>query len=233
MRAIRRTDAIIHFFYNDYVGSEMRYFVYIGKFADGTRLDGSFANALPEEIARCLAEHGVCAECGARVSIFLDPCPCGILPNEGGHLRVAIVNRSSMPTLHDLLGREFERVRSANRKRRMRAAKTTLTDSEVSLLLSLQRGLCFYCGEEFPFGDSGPMYHRDHYQALVAGGETTLENTVLACSLCNARKGATNGWTFSQISSRVRRSEVKARYAAMRRYFRVGLKKYLNASTAE
>jgi hypothetical protein len=40
------------------------------------------------------------------------------------------------------------------------------------------------------------------------------------------------GWTFGLISSREHRTEVKVRYAAMRRHFRGGIQKYVKALTA-
>lgn len=80
--------------------------------------------------------------------------------------------------------------------------------------------------EEFSVGRNGRIFQRDHYVALFAGGETSLKNTVLACKLCNTRKGTTHGTEFSRLSARNRRDAIKSRYNAMRRQFRIGLIKY-------
>lgn len=227
MLEVKRTDSIIYFFHRDYVGDEGRWFFRIGKATGGTLLGRSFANPLPEELSVCFAKYGACADCGASVNATLDPGTCGATPDVGGHLKVVIFYRVGETTISDLLGREFERIKSKDRRNRMNEATVTLTDAEVALLFRLQRGLCFYCGEEFGMGKNGPMLQRDHYEALVAGGDTTLENIILACKLCNTRKGAMHGNEFSRLSARTRRDEVKSRYTAMRRQFRVGLARYL------
>jgi hypothetical protein len=143
MRETTRTDRIIHFLHSAYVGRESQYFVCVGKFADGTLLGYSFSNRLPTEIARFLADHGACAECGGQVGLTLDPCTCGSRPKEGGHLKVVIMNRAGTPSFDDLLDREFSRVKSARRSERIKRAEATLTEEEVSLLLRLQQNLCF------------------------------------------------------------------------------------------
>lgn len=62
---------------------------------------------------------------------------------------------------------------------------------------------CFYCGKvparivgnRYPFDswraydELGRAFHFDHKVPLAHGGETTLENVVLACERCNLHKG--------------------------------------------
>lgn len=222
-----RCGAIIKFLYNDYLGHQGRYFLFIGRVEDGTLLGESFDNALPVEIANFLSTHGLCARCGAGISVNLDPCQCGDRPEYGAHLKVVVVDRAATPSFGALLDREFQRVKSCRRHRRVRESDNTLTSEELALLLSLQGGLCFYCGEEFARNERGPVFHRDHYDALVTGGKTAICNTVLACPTCNAQKGVTDGATFSRMRARSRRPEICGRYTTMRRRFRAGLTKYL------
>jgi 5-methylcytosine-specific restriction endonuclease McrA len=230
MASTSRCDSIIRFFYNDYLGMENRYFVYVGKAEGGTLLGESFANALPLEIATFLSKYGACAACGRSVPVTLAPCPCRKPLDHGGHLKVVVVDRAGTPTLSDLLGREFERVKSATRQRRVRESNNNLTAAEVALLLDLQGEQCFYCGELLARNERGLVFHRDHYDALFAGGQTTIGNTVLACPSCNARKGTMDGASFSRLSARRRRPEIRSQYATMRRRFRAGLAKYLSKS---
>lgn len=45
-------------------------------------------------------------------------------------------------------------------------------------------GCCRYCGK------SEPPFHIDHVYPVSKGGETTIENLVLACKMCNNSKRA-------------------------------------------
>jgi len=50
------------------------------------------------------------------------------------------------------------------------------------------RDRCEYCG--LSQAGQEAVFHVDHVEPVVAGGETTLENLGLACVSCSLRKGA-------------------------------------------
>lgn len=58
------------------------------------------------------------------------------------------------------------------------------------LLRRLQRGRCFYCGEEMDVGaaDHTRMSTFDEVVPRARGGRAVLGNQVLACLVCNAAK---------------------------------------------
>ena len=76
-------------------------------------------------------------------------------------------------------------------KRRRRLRK-----SEKDALFKAQNGLCYYCGEamhkrpEHPddFNRDPKWCCVDHKVPFALGGETNMENCVVACRSCNSRK---------------------------------------------
>ena len=64
------------------------------------------------------------------------------------------------------------------------------TDWERTLM-SLQRGLCLYCGTSLATG-----YHLEHMVSLNDGGLHDHENTCLACPPCNQHKGTQTAEAF-------------------------------------
>lgn len=48
---------------------------------------------------------------------------------------------------------------------------------------------CRYCGKHVS-GDAGDRVYIDHVIPWVLGGQTVLDNGVVACSTCNSSKGA-------------------------------------------
>jgi 5-methylcytosine-specific restriction endonuclease McrA len=95
------------------------------------------------------------------------------------------------------------------------------------MLLTWQRSLCFYCGLPFQVEAGKTIFRRDHVLALLRGGATSIENTVLVCVSCNALKGSNDALLFSRRMARVRAPEAKPAYAALRRSFRRNLASYL------
>jgi len=55
-----------------------------------------------------------------------------------------------------------------------------------SLLLARQGRKCFYCGKTYP----SQQLTIDHQKPVSRGGKTSLENCVLACRICNSKKGS-------------------------------------------
>lgn len=57
------------------------------------------------------------------------------------------------------------------------------TDKQRRLILRRDEGLCFYCGEE-----AGEDWEADHVLPWAKGGQTVVENGVVACHDCNNSK---------------------------------------------
>jgi len=84
-------------------------------------------------------------------------------------------------------------------KRAYRLAKNggSHTKKEVCTLLKCQQHRCYYCNQLFDeTGEGGYYFHRDHMQALCAGGANDIDNIVLACSQCNLIKGGNDCSVF-------------------------------------
>jgi len=216
----------------DHVDGETCYHVTTGTTDQVSVMGRDFQAVMPAEIIERLHLHGRCTGCDGPVDAALNACKCGHVPRERGVLEVTIRNKAALPTFHALLGKVLERAKSAKRRARLAAVENTLTKAEVDLLLEWQRGLCFYCGQQFLSKDGRRIYRRDHVKPLLYGGPTTIENTVLACVSCNTKKGAGDAAFFSAKTARLRVPEVKPDYTAMRQHFRRRLNAYLKARAA-
>lgn len=52
-----------------------------------------------------------------------------------------------------------------------------------------QQGRCWWCCDELPWPDSGPLpFHADHVQPLCRGGRHEPANLVLSCPRCNTMR---------------------------------------------
>lgn len=72
-----------------------------------------------------------------------------------------------------------------NRRARKQLAPGSFDEADVQRLLSAQRGMCCYCGCTM-----GGKHTVEHLVPLSRGGTNWPSNLALACSPCNARKGA-------------------------------------------
>lgn len=76
-----------------------------------------------------------------------------------------------------------------------------LYKSEKDFLFNQQNGKCFYCGVTLHSrrtheddGNKDPLWAvTDHRIPFCHGGRTNIENCVISCRLCNAKKGVKHG----------------------------------------
>lgn len=183
--------------------------------------DPFFSSPLRPILVVFLSAVGRCASCGAAVSPNLVPCTCSGAGEERV-LDMRLVGAAEVQ-FDELLRSQMDQRRKERRAAASATGEGMLSDGDVALLFALQDSLCFYCAEEFDLGPSGHTFHRDHYLAVVHGGKSTLDNTVLACPLCNGKKGEMHGYDFELMMRRARRAEMKDRYAKMRRSFRAAM----------
>lgn len=212
---------------SEYVGSERYFPISIGDLSGGTRMHGSFAQPMSADLVDRIRLHRRCTGCQATIDPAFMKCGCGHIPPEGGIVEVTVFDKVAEPSFDQLVARLLNRAKAAVRRARLASVPCTLTPAEVALLLQWQRGMCFYCGEQFPSRDGVAIFSRDHFQSLRGGGATTIENSVLACAECNGRKGARDASIFLREVAQRRRLEVRAVHTAMLRSFRRRLANYL------
>ena len=70
-----------------------------------------------------------------------------------------------------------------NHRARKAGINGVLSGDEISGLYLAQEGVCAYCGE-----DMGAKYTVDHILPMSRGGENSIVNIALCCSLCNTSK---------------------------------------------
>lgn len=68
------------------------------------------------------------------------------------------------------------------------------TKKDIEAQYARQGGTCFYCGAAV-----GGKFHVDHVVPISRGGSDGPENLVIACPLCNRRKGAKHPAEFAGI----------------------------------
>lgn len=200
--------------------------LHLARVEEGSLVAKSVAQELRERHVSWLAEHGRCGTCGAAVHDLSAPCLNGCVPPIGGHVQLKI-SSEDWPSFNQMLVKMGEAFKKQTRQRRLAMVEDTLTDEEVAMLLEWQDGICYYCAEPFEDGKTGPIFQRDHYIALVNGGETTISNTVLACPRCNGRKRETHGDDYMRLVARERKPELRDLHARMLRRFRRKLKAYV------
>ena len=80
-------------------------------------------------------------------------------------------------------------------------------------LYVLQEGKCKYCNFEFPY----EKFCVDHVKPLKKGGETSLDNCVLACRSCNSRKRTKGkGESFTTLSESICHCKNKATHRLLK-----------------
>lgn len=79
---------------------------------------------------------------------------------------------------------ERNRANMQRRRARTKGAGGSFTASDVSLLMSSQKHLCWWCGEKIADGN----YHVDHRIPLSRGGSNAPENLCISCPQCNLSK---------------------------------------------
>lgn len=99
--------------------------------------------------------------------------------------------------------RELTRINKVNYYSRKRAVQGTHTAQQIRDLLISQHHHCYYCGGKFARVNGKYIYHVDHTFPLsrVAGTDIPANNIdylVLACPLCNDRKGDKYPWEFPE-----------------------------------
>lgn len=88
---------------------------------------------------------------------------------------------------------EYIRLKSQNRRARIKFDGGKLSKGIEQKLLNLQRGKCACCGQ--PIGDD---YHLDHIMPLALGGSHSDDNIQLLKSACNIKKNAKHPIDFMQ-----------------------------------
>lgn len=80
---------------------------------------------------------------------------------------------------------DARRLNEARRRaRKIANGVFTVTEHDVSRLLSRQGGRCAYCRKELTL-----RYHLDHVVPIARGGRHSIGNLVATCPLCNYKKG--------------------------------------------
>jgi len=72
--------------------------------------------------------------------------------------------------------------------------KGQVTPAHIAKLISIQRGLCYWC--RMPYGEK---FHIDHVWPLSKGGKHSPRNIVLTCANCNHRKSAKTPMEFAGV----------------------------------
>lgn len=80
---------------------------------------------------------------------------------------------------------EYHRAHNRARRAKAQSSLGRHTSKGIRLLLSSQKGLCWYCGKHV-----GNKYHVDHRIPLARGGSNEPENLCITCPACNLSKGA-------------------------------------------
>lgn len=220
---------VIAFMYSDYLDAGRCFFVSIGNAEDQRLMDHGFRREMSVALIERLLEHGNCAGCGGRVADLTGACPCGHTPRHAGVLELTVLDRAAEPCFDKLLARWLDGHKSAIRREREASLPRTLTDGEVQLLLTWQRDLCFYCGEEFLQPEGMHSYRKDHVIPVLHGGPTTIENTVLACVRCNSRKGSLSARQFVKVLATARGTARTMDHEQMLRTFRKKMKAYVSS----
>jgi 5-methylcytosine-specific restriction endonuclease McrA len=83
------------------------------------------------------------------------------------------------------------RARNARRRALEMLADGSFTTSDIRLLYTTQKGLCWWCGN--PLNND---YHIDHRLALTRGGTNNPNNLCLACPTCNRSKHNKLPWEW-------------------------------------
>ena len=162
--------------------------------------------------------YATCRRCGTELNSLQAHLSCRGSSEEWWPGRIAL----AIPAAHTALfalefRREVNRGRAFDRKQRLAAVGGTHTRAETRRLFKLQEGRCFYCFASLTTPEGTVSCHRDHFEAVVNGGNNSIVNIVLACPTCNTRKGASDGAAFVRTS--LRRATPEAR-AGLRRIHR-------------
>ena len=94
--------------------------------------------------------------------------------------------------------RLWQAAHQARRRVALKRSGGRFTADDVQNLLSMQRGLCAYCGASLSGG-----YHIDHRVPLSKGGENNRHNLDLLCPRCNLSKGSKLPHEFAQQNGRL------------------------------
>lgn len=216
------SNLVIYWFYHQEDSSV----VYIADAKHGSIAPKSFSREISIGTVTWLTANGKCMGCGFGVLDLSVPCTCSHTPDVGGHLCLTVPGEGGESSFRDILDKMIAGARKELRRNLLENVVNTLTEKEVDLLLQWQRSMCYYCAEPFAVGNNGPVFHRDHFIALVDGGPTTLNNTVLSCPRCNAQKGRMGGDDFVRLILSDVASDRRERIVTLQRAVRSNLAKH-------
>lgn len=66
------------------------------------------------------------------------------------------------------------------------------TKEDIEFIYSLQKGECYFCGQELGTQGEKGAFHIDHLNPIAKGGDNWPNNLCLACEQCNKRKHSHN-----------------------------------------
>ena len=78
-------------------------------------------------------------------------------------------------------------------KARRRNAEGRFTGSDISHLITMQKGKCASCARSIADG-----YHVDHIKPIILGGTNWPNNLQLLCPTCNLKKGGKDPFVFAK-----------------------------------
>ncbi len=182
---------------------------------DPGRAGQHWKDGITTDVVDFIVSKCKCACCGSAIKVPLVPCACGLATEHWGspELVAAYPSKVLDVEVKRLYARQTRRIRTDMVK--ANGGKITLQDK--ASLFTAQEGMCYYCSESLVDGDGRNRYHCDHFVALINGGRSDLENSVLACQRCNILKRRDDGHYFIRRVRRLQLISDPSRLAKMRK----------------
>lgn len=144
-----------------------------------------------------------CKYCKKPVPKNLGACDCG---RQKKLIKVEFLAEIFVPIFEDVLRlqswTDWTERKAFRRKKRLVDAGGKYSKADVIMLFNLQNGSCYYCLSSLVDLNNKERFHIDHYISVANGGTNGLENLVLACPICNIKKGSENGDSFARKTTK-------------------------------
>lgn len=155
------------------------------------------------------AKHGSCVQCAAQHATSPEKRRYDAAYAKANRGRILMRTRAyyeanrerSLRKAAEWIARNPERAKAIkqNYKHRRRAQEDAgISSAELAAWKRAQKKVCYWCGSACSKG-----FVVDHYQPLARGGKHELENLVIACRPCNARKSARDPLEFAKLAGRL------------------------------